>query len=313
MANVTRKDGRLQDDKGNWVWGGEPYEEVLKHPDWLPLVFQNNESAEKFKKLEKIWKAEQIVKTSKNKQEVAAAKGWLKNNIRHSDGNFVYIPQNDFDFLMHHGIKGQKWGVENGPPYPLDDSVSTGKRLRIEKKSNKVKQEQQTRYQTALNLLGRSTELGKEWKNGNRTKEALDNAMIGIDTVKYAIEKYKDGVKKYPKKAEDFNEYIEEVRKNTDFLVTQLHNAQTYSNIDTKTEKAYNTYIDKINNGNKIANAASAVADTIGLIGGLHLAGPIGAIVGGTGAGITTHAIVSSSLEKKATKELQAYLDEMNK
>ena len=24
------------------------------------------------------------------------------------------------DFLMHHGIKGQQWGVQNGPPYPLD-------------------------------------------------------------------------------------------------------------------------------------------------------------------------------------------------
>lgn len=23
-------------------------------------------------------------------------------------------------YLKHHGIKGQKWGVENGPPYPLD-------------------------------------------------------------------------------------------------------------------------------------------------------------------------------------------------
>lgn len=23
------------------------------------------------------------------------------------------------DWLMHHGIKGQKWGVRNGPPYPL--------------------------------------------------------------------------------------------------------------------------------------------------------------------------------------------------
>lgn len=23
------------------------------------------------------------------------------------------------DYLMHHGIKGQKWGVRNGPPYPL--------------------------------------------------------------------------------------------------------------------------------------------------------------------------------------------------
>ena len=22
-------------------------------------------------------------------------------------------------FLSHHGIKGQRWGVKNGPPYPL--------------------------------------------------------------------------------------------------------------------------------------------------------------------------------------------------
>jgi hypothetical protein len=26
-------------------------------------------------------------------------------------------------YLSHHGIKGQKWGVENGPPYPLNDVV----------------------------------------------------------------------------------------------------------------------------------------------------------------------------------------------
>ena len=32
--------------------------------------------------------------------------------------------------LYHHGIKGQKWGVQNGPPYPLDSDVSTGKRLK---------------------------------------------------------------------------------------------------------------------------------------------------------------------------------------
>lgn len=24
------------------------------------------------------------------------------------------------EFLMHHGIDGQKWGVRNGPPYPLE-------------------------------------------------------------------------------------------------------------------------------------------------------------------------------------------------
>ena len=27
------------------------------------------------------------------------------------------------DYLAHHGIEGQKWGVRNGPPYPLDPKV----------------------------------------------------------------------------------------------------------------------------------------------------------------------------------------------
>ena len=33
--------------------------------------------------------------------------------------------------LYHHGVLGQKWGVMNGPPYPLDRSVLTGKRLKL--------------------------------------------------------------------------------------------------------------------------------------------------------------------------------------
>ena len=34
-----------------------------------------------------------------------------------------YGAPNDFrGYLQHHGIKGQKWGVRNGPPYPLDAS-----------------------------------------------------------------------------------------------------------------------------------------------------------------------------------------------
>ena len=35
--------------------------------------------------------------------------------------------------LYHHGIKGQKWGVRNGPPYPLDSDKSAGKRLKKDK------------------------------------------------------------------------------------------------------------------------------------------------------------------------------------
>lgn len=32
-------------------------------------------------------------------------------------------------WLAHHGVKGQKWGERNGPPYPLDSSKSDGHRL----------------------------------------------------------------------------------------------------------------------------------------------------------------------------------------
>ena len=32
------------------------------------------------------------------------------------------IPKEKVNELYHYGIKDQKWGVKNGPPYPLDPS-----------------------------------------------------------------------------------------------------------------------------------------------------------------------------------------------
>ena len=34
---------------------------------------------------------------------------------------YYVVSQND-NYLVHHGIKGQHWGVQNGPPYPLGSS-----------------------------------------------------------------------------------------------------------------------------------------------------------------------------------------------
>lgn len=31
-----------------------------------------------------------------------------------------------YNTLAHHGVKGQKWGVKNGPPYPLDKTKKSG-------------------------------------------------------------------------------------------------------------------------------------------------------------------------------------------
>lgn len=39
-------------------------------------------------------------------------------------------------FLAHHGIKGQTWGVRNGPPYPLGAGAKSAKEKRAEKDTN---------------------------------------------------------------------------------------------------------------------------------------------------------------------------------
>ena len=44
---------------------------------------------------------------------------------------------NDFrDYIAHHGIKGQKWGVRNGPPYPLDASDHNARERKANWKSS---------------------------------------------------------------------------------------------------------------------------------------------------------------------------------
>lgn len=54
-------------------------------------------------------------------------------------------------YLMHHGIDGQRWGVRHGPPYPLDETTSTGKRLKKRKeqetkRANEFKEKMEKEY-----------------------------------------------------------------------------------------------------------------------------------------------------------------------
>lgn len=43
----------------------------------------------------------------------------------------------DMEELTHSGVKGQKWGVKNGPPYPLSRDISTGSRLKTNSSGRK--------------------------------------------------------------------------------------------------------------------------------------------------------------------------------
>lgn len=43
----------------------------------------------------------------------------------------------DMEELTHSGVKNQKWGVRNGPPYPLSRDISTGSRLKTNSSGRK--------------------------------------------------------------------------------------------------------------------------------------------------------------------------------
>ncbi len=66
--------------------------------------------------------------------------------------------------LYHHGVNGMKWGVKNGPPYPLSSDVSTGNSLKISygsrdgglfrKKKKKKSIDQVDRYFSSMDYNG---------------------------------------------------------------------------------------------------------------------------------------------------------------
>lgn len=50
-------------------------------------------------------------------------------------------------YLVHHGIKGQKWGVKNGPPYPLDQNDKSAAEKSASTQSSKSTTKEETSKQ----------------------------------------------------------------------------------------------------------------------------------------------------------------------
>lgn len=67
-----------------------------------------------------------------NYQHVKRGCEWLEAHLLKRVGNA------NASALYHHGIKGQKWGVKNGPPYPLKDKKEIVKSEKYGKMTTKV-------------------------------------------------------------------------------------------------------------------------------------------------------------------------------
>lgn len=96
----------------------------------------------------------------------------------------------DSDELSHHGIKGQKWGVRNGPPYPLKRDDGIEKTLNsdiIKSRPNTViPDEKFTKY--ALNF-DKAPDKAKAFKDAlgytqSNYKELINNIVDNFDETK---------------------------------------------------------------------------------------------------------------------------------
>lgn len=104
--------------------------------------------------------------------------------------------------LFHHGIKGQKWGIKNGPPYPLSSNISNGKklksiRLKGKKDNNYNQQESQYKLNASaflakvaihtirLDAVGLAMDIkrGAEWINYKFRSKEVEKALSKANEV----------------------------------------------------------------------------------------------------------------------------------
>lgn len=90
----------------------------------------------------------------------------------------VYII-GDKDYLMHHGIKGQKWGVENGPPYPLNPErdYSKAEQKAIAKDVRKINK----KYE----YIGDQKEINKAIKSLENEKNSYYDDLLNYRKARY--------------------------------------------------------------------------------------------------------------------------------
>ncbi len=84
-------------------------------------------------------------------------------------------PELSEEVLEHHGILGMRWGHRNGPPYPLNSSVSTGHRLKdgsgpSKRKSRKAHRKQIKNLKKARKVRDQNRQAAEQTQ---KTKEEI--------------------------------------------------------------------------------------------------------------------------------------------
>lgn len=133
------------------------------------------------------------------------------------------------EYISHHGVLNQKWGVRNGPPYPLGSDKSTGKRLKkgdsgtgsISKKAKKLDKE----MKKASNAKGSDTYYENDSKMAikldKEMRKAIKNGeeVINLDDINKESKTYKNR----PDNLSELNLN----KKSNEFYEKELENVKT--------------------------------------------------------------------------------------
>lgn len=120
------------------------------------------------------------------------------------------------DDICHHGVEGMHWGVKNGPPYPLDSSISTGMKLKELKKNTKSAnldkwgedEDHNTLYLTGYSGSGKSTKAQEIAKKRNAEVIHLDTYLEQVGEDSFKNDSNKNFNKFLKSKGFDHNKYL---------------------------------------------------------------------------------------------------------
>lgn len=124
-------------------------------------------------------------------------------------------------YLAHHGVKGQKWGVQHGPPYPLDEKGKKALARGIQRDTNIYKSRVMTSRENASGGLRekkiveehikanispeRKEHLEKIAKRLSEAEPYSDEEMDAVDDffeweidLRYEVDKMLEGIRDTP-------------------------------------------------------------------------------------------------------------------
>lgn len=94
-------------------------------------------------------------------------------------------------FLAHHGISGQKWGIQNGPPYPLDYSDHTSaEKKNLSKYGIKPEKQGENNKQTPENNQETNKNSQQTTQLDLRTAKASDVAKYSNQLTNQQLQQY---------------------------------------------------------------------------------------------------------------------------